>query len=140
MLACIYPGWYQGAYPGTHFTYSFVGSGWTSDLQNCVTNGAISWTVANSNSTGVQFNQSTGGAPSITFSFNPNLPSNIGGGITDPNRDSNGFVTGFGVQFNPANVTNCDGLLKETMHELGHGQGLDDTSGGDIVKCCGSAA
>ena len=142
--ACINPPASQGMRYGQTLRFSFVGSAWDDvwdegavTARDCAVQAINAWNNANLNSNRVSFQPvESGQAPRVTFSFS-NLAPPYGGGTTDPTRDSDGFVTGFGVQVttNTNYVDQCVGITKVILHELGHGQGLADTfgSGGDSV-------
>jgi len=128
---------------GQTLRFSFVGSEWDQiwddgmSARACATQAITAWNNANLNSNRVSFQPvESGQAPSVTFAFT-NLGGTTAGGITSPSRDNDGFVTGFGVQVtNDTNlVDQCLALIKVVLHELGHGQGLEDAYGsnGDSV-------
>lgn len=137
VLACISPPGKSGNgfRPSTDVTYQFVGSwGTTADSQsetNCVTQGIDNWTQANSGGSRVRFVPAqSGSSPMISISKQA-LGGSTAGGTTSPNRDGDGYITGLGVQFttNTNLLDSCEGFKKVAMHEFGHAQNLDDTSG-----------
>ena len=129
-LACISPpgksgnGWR----PDTVVRYQFIGS-W--NHQNCVVDALNKWTAANQGKSNVSFQPVQSGQSANLTLVKTNLDPGVGGGTTAPSRDNDGYITGIGVQFtdDTNDLDSCTGFLKVALHELGHAQNLDDTSG-----------
>jgi hypothetical protein len=118
----------NGWRPDTVVRYQFIGS-W--DHQSCVVNALNKWTTANQGKSNVSFQPVESGQSANLTLNKVNLPVGIGGGITTPSRDADGYITGVGVQFtdDTTDLDSCTGFLKVALHELGHTQNLNDTSG-----------
>jgi len=132
LYACIYPGRLStmGFRPGTSPIYSFVGSNWSGQEQECVETAIGRWNYQNGGNGLPQFTPSQGGSPNVVF-VKTALPGTTAGGTTAPTLDGDGYTTGVGVQFttNTNYLESCDGFIKVLLHELGHAQGLADTQG-----------
>lgn len=132
VLACSNPSRLpgKGMRAGATITFAFVGS---HPYQSCIEDAIDEWTAANdaSGGSGVEFVPVGGGSsPALTFTM-VDLGTSVGGGTTSPSRDSQGYITGIGVQINSntAVLDECAAAAKVARHELGHAQGLADNSG-----------
>jgi len=103
-------------------------------VRSCVEDGITKWGNANNSTggSGVTFSPVPSGvSPNLVFTMSSNIEAGTAGGISPPTRDSDGYITGVGVQFttNTTYLESCTGFLKVTLHELGHAQNLDHTNG-----------
>src|SRR5262249_39034697 len=116
-----------GLRPNITYNFQFIGS-WGSEA-DCVRTAFSRWQAADGTS-GLNAVFAEGSPPKITLTKVDLQPPNAGG-ITSPSRDGDGYVIGFGMQFTNHTdlLQSCDGFLKVTLHELGHGHGLGDTQG-----------
>lgn len=119
-----------GVRPGTVLRYQFIG---TVSQQSCVEAAFTEWSEKNAQpgGNGVSFApRQDGQTTNIPISMQ-NLGTSIAGGITAPGRDADGYITGYGMQFNTNTsvIESCEGFLKAAMHEAGHGQALADANG-----------
>lgn len=123
---------------GTQFSYLFTGS-WNAQEISCVQRAIAAWNMGLRSTNQVQFVPTiAGNAPNIVF-IRKDHGTTVGGATIGKSYDDDGYITGYAISLttNTALVSNCNGIYKVMLHELGHGLGLDHpwgTNGSSVMN------